>query len=188
MLPHAAASATLRGPSHRGTAPLTPSVPVFRVGGLTRFGSVLNPSRQSSWSASSTRRFRFRRLPPSGSSRPPPSYRMLLLDAPHHVFFGLDACSLGLPRRLPSCCRVSRAYLTPETQKRLLLTGNSGCCLHRCTRCWTLLLITGSTGCCFHRWHLLELSEFPGGTASWPRRPDLGIEFGLCSVTGSTRP
>ncbi len=57
----------------------------------------------------------------------------------------------------------------------------------RWTRCWTLLL-TGSAGCCFHHWRLLELREFPGGTTSWPRRTDLGIEFSLCSVTGSTRP
>ncbi len=55
------------------------------------------------------------------------------------------------------------------------------------TRCWTLLL-AGSARCCFHHWHLLELNEFPGGTASWSRRPDLGIEIGLCSITGAARP
>ncbi len=52
---------------------------------------------------------------------------------------------------------------------------------------WTLLPM-GNAGCCFPHWHLLESSEFSGGTASWSRRPDLGIKFGLCSVTGSTRP
>ncbi len=48
---------------------------------------------------------------------------------------------------------------------------------------------SGNAGCCFRRCPRRESSIEPfGGTASQPRRPDLGIEFGLCSLIGLTRP
>jgi hypothetical protein len=92
----------------------------------------------------------------------------------------------------PTAGNLERSRVSAHLPPPALLTwwptpGKPRRYAERRTRCW-MLLRTGNAGCCFHHWHLLELSEFPGGTASWSRRPYLGIEFGLCSVTGSTRP